>query len=378
MKKFGFTLSEVLISMVIIGILSGAIIGTFKKNDKGIKYLYSNTYYVLDRALYNAITYWVSGDAAAREPFKRKIKYKDDKGKDVEATIDDSEGARRLCRSLVEYINPTEAADRDSICKVTDVDASGDDTLFTAENLQFTATNGVRYWISKRYPETPKEGEPDNDNDLKFYIIYADLNGPKVPNSMTYEKASESNGWQTKDPDIFAFAALENGRICPIGVPEVDSRYLTTRIVYEELDNDEQIELRYSSPSRPYVYSKAQSWGYYLPEAPKGETVVNDTDTISDEPFSFNGYVQSKILESHQESKIYDFLKTDDGTRLTMTQYVQNDPYNKDKDGKFNIKFQSDPPRYENNDRTKPNIGGYSCNWMSDEECYVLVDKYVY
>ena len=38
MKKFGFTLSEVLISMVIIGILSGAIIGTFKKNDKGIKY----------------------------------------------------------------------------------------------------------------------------------------------------------------------------------------------------------------------------------------------------------------------------------------------------------------------------------------------------
>ena len=361
MKKNGFSLAELLISMAIISFMVGVAITTFKTYDKGISHLYSNMYYVLDRALYNTTTYWIPNDAFEREPFKKELK--NPKNGDVRE-ISDTEGARRLCRALIEYINPVESGNRDSICSaskaVTDM---GNDDLFTKENVMFTATNGVRFWISKRYPE--------DDSKLKFYIIYADMNGPRLPNSMKYEKGSESNNWKTKDPDIFAFAALENGRVCPLGIPEVEPRYMTTRIIYQDEGDVNDFVYKYSSPSRPYVYSKAEAWGYYLPQAqvPENHSVVADDDVIGDEPTSYNGYVRSNI---DANSKIYEFLEG-----KTMSEYVQNDPYNKNSAGAFDIKFQSEMPRHENDDKTKPNIGGYGCYWRSAEECYVLIDKYV-
>ena len=198
------------------------------------------------------------------------------------------------------------------------------------------------------------------------------MNGKRLPNTMTYEKGSEANKWRTKDPDIFAFAALENGRVCPLGIPEVEPRYLTTRIIYQEESDGNEVELKYSTPSRPYVYSKAEAWGYYLPanKVAAGHTVVDDDEVMPDEPLSYNGYIRSNI---NSASKIYAFL----ASGQTMSNYVQSDSYNKNSEGQFDINFQSDLPRHENNDVHKPNIGGYACHWMSDEECYVLVDKFV-
>lgn len=352
MKKNGFTLSELLISMAIMGVLMGAAISTFKAYDKGIKHLYSNTYYVLDRALYNTMSYWVPNDIASREPFASSVL-------DVETNntiqISDTEGTRRLCRALIEYINPV--GDRDTLCSANHaVDDSGADGLFTDDNVQFTAVNGVRYWISRRYPA---EG-----NDMRFFIIYADLNGNKRPNSMTYEPGSQANNWKTKDPDIFAFAALENGRVCPLGIAEVEPRYLTTRIVYQEAGEANEILLRYSTPSRPYVFSKAEAWGYYLPEerVPMGQNVVQEDTVLEDEPLSYNGYIKSRISEA---SNIYSFLNGQ-----SMQAYMQAT-------GIGDATFRSELPRHSEENPNGPNIGGYGCQWMSDEECYVIVDKYV-
>ena len=362
MKKNGFTLSELVICLGIMAVLIGAGMSTYKSYDKGIKHLYSNTYYVLDRALYNSTSFWVTKDPAAREPFKKTVK---DPETGVMVSVNDTEGTRRLCRALVEYINPVQTSDRDSasLCSaskaVTDM---GTDSLFTDANVQFTATNGVRFWISKRYPS--------DDNKMKFFIIYADLNGVKRPNTMHYEPGTEANEWKTRDPDIFAFAALDNGRICPIGIPEVETRYMSTRIVYQVQGEGNDIMYRYSEPSKSLVASKAEAWGYYLPASKRqGKPAVLETDVVSDDPLSFNGYVKSEL---NSASKIYEFLNGQ-----TMDNYVLNDPRNKDANGQFALEFKSALPQFNGNNIYRNNTGGYSCFWMSDEECYVLVDKYV-
>ena len=361
-------MAELVISLAIIAFIVGAAITTFKPYDKGISHLYSNIYYVLDRALYNTTSYWIPNNEAEREPFKDSVT-NPKTGENV--TINANEGAKRLCRALTEYINPVEDSNRDNVCRegasktVTDM---GTDDLFTPDNVMFTATNGMRFWISKRFPASKSlvEYKP------RFFIIYVDLNGKRGPNSMYYEKGSSSNNWKTKDPDIFAFAALETGRICPLGIPEVEPRYLTTRVLYQEEDETGQLIYRYSSPSRPYVYSKAQAWGYYLPVNEQQENEeVNDDEIIAEEPLSYNGYVRKEI---NPDTKIYSsFLNKNQ----TMADYVQKDPYNLSSDGIFNIHLMSEEPHHENNDITKPNIGGYGCSQMSAEECYVQVDKYV-
>ena len=58
MKKLqGFTLQELLIAFGIISVLIGAAIHTINPFDKGIKFVYANVLYNLDKALYNVIAY---------------------------------------------------------------------------------------------------------------------------------------------------------------------------------------------------------------------------------------------------------------------------------------------------------------------------------
>ena len=211
-KQRGFTLAEMIISVGIIGILTGAALLTLKPFDKNVKYIYSNTFYSLDKAFYNGMTYWANenNQKSNRDPFISGI----------------NNGSQRLCNLLIEYITPVENNDA---CRANAVTATASDNEFIKDNVQFTATNGVRFFISSIQQgriQPPSETAIDGE---KFYIIYADINGVKAPNSVTYEVTND----RTKDPDIFAFAALESGRICPLGPPEVDIRYMTTRILYK-------------------------------------------------------------------------------------------------------------------------------------------------
>ena len=57
MKKSAFTLAEVLIALGIVGVVVTFGIKASVENDKGIRHIYSNTYYALDRAFYNAMLY---------------------------------------------------------------------------------------------------------------------------------------------------------------------------------------------------------------------------------------------------------------------------------------------------------------------------------
>ena len=249
-----------------------------------------------------------------------------------------------MCERLTSYITSiggTCSADH----AITD---SGNNNELTADNVQFVAANGVRFWISQRYPDNNVSG-PNSERLPKFFIIYADLNGEKRPNTMDIVPG-------VRDPDIFAFAALETGRICPLGLPEVDSRFMTTRIMYRDEtvaagQNNQDNDIRFSQTSQEYIKSQAEAWGYYSQQIPN-EVAFTPEDYMEEAPLSYNGYIRSQISDN---SKIYAFLGNQ-----TMQQYFQEH-------------FAGTDLR-----SAAPADGGYGCDWRSGEQCDVIVDKYVW
>ena len=350
-KKSAFTIIEVLIAMGIVGIIITFGLKAALQNDKGIRHLYSNTYHTLDRALYNATHYPTLPDPFADADT-------DDSGAETVvvgrrtgsgAAIMADEGTERLCRMLIEYINPVTEGTCSRTKLISDV---ANDDEFTDANVQFTATNGVRFFISRRLPYDGLGNRRGlQPGDTTFYIIYADLNGPKFPNSLEYRAESDVNGRiRSKDPDIFAFAALDIGRIVPLGPPEFDGRYMLARVKYydkEHQQNTTELNVRYSRPSQPYYLMKAQAWGYY-----NANSGVQDTEIIEDNPLSYNGYIKSKLAPN---TRIYSFV---------------SDFFNGD-----NV---ISVPASANIRSANVTAGGYGCTVRSDEECEVIVDKYVY
>ncbi len=325
--KKAFTLAEVLLVMAIIGILITLGLTTFKKYDKGIRYTYSNIFHSLDRAFYNATNF-----VDLPNPF--------DDG------LENGEGGRRLCAMLTQFINPVDknSCSADSTTVASDL---GED--FSSVRPQFIASNGAVFYISKRLPESFTSADVVHHY---FYLIFVDVNGSKKPNSMKYEEGNTSNNYHTTDPDIFAFAALDIGRICPLGPPEYDSRYMLTRVAYQDTgnsgENEDTVTIKYSKTSKPYYVSKAEAWGFYLTG---DDGIANPvTQFIDENPLTYNDYIRNHI---NVNSMIYKFLNGATISASNVTSLKKNKP----------------------TDATNPE---YGCVKVSDEECDVIIDRYVY
>ena len=374
-KKSAFTLAEVILAMAVIGII--AIFGikaVLYNHNTGVRYIYSNVYHNLDMALYNAMNY-----TTLKNPFPEteiiegvEVPY----GGTVDPEEDPDEAAAgvqqlrvtRLCKMLTEYINASSEN-----CSAPPVDDSGD---LAGKAPHFISNNNVWFYISQRYPE-----HTDEQNEHSFFIVYADINGDRRPNSMRYvpekpedfQKAENEGGESAQegaegaeeeeeedlgkavDPDIFAFAALDIGRVCPLGPPEVDMKYMRTRIKYYE-ERDGVIYEKYTSASRPYNISKAQAWGYYLGD-------VDDNVIIDENPLSFNGYVREHISEDSNIYRIGDAPKPEEGAE------------GEGKGGKFIDLSVGDGVSLRSGSVSE---GGLDCFAASDAECEVVIDKYVY
>ena len=363
MVKKAFTLAELIIVLTIIGVITAMAITTFQRYDKGIRFLYSNTYHALDRALFNALNF-----SDLPNPFVTSELRELEGGGQEDVEVSPEEGARRLCEYFVRYMNTNSQNCSEENLALADGEHFG--------TVKFAAANGVNYYISARLPDRDINNYDDlveNEADKKrlkgllnshtFFIVYADINGDEPPNSMDYLPPNEQNNYRPLDPDIFAFAALDIGKICPLGVPEIDPRYMQTRISYYDLNatvNDEDkaadaAQARFSTVSLPYYISKAQAWGYYL-----DNNRNYSLEVLDEEPASYNDYIRL-ILPAR--TKIYSFLGEGDVRKVQIRlPEVQ--------EGAEPIHLMSNP--------INGNPPGFGCVEMQPENCWVIVDKYLY
>lgn len=341
MKKIGFTLIEIVIVMAIVGILTTIGIKTYTRVSTDNHYLYSNIYHSLDQAIFNAMNY-----TNMDNPFQKS----DEK---TRQNVSDEEQVKRLCLMLTEYLDTFEANCNDTT-RIMPVSATDDD--FRDHSPFFVSANGVRFYISRWY-----EG-PDRVH--SFFIVFADLNGAKKPNSMHYDSGTQENH-RVINPDIFAFAVLDIGRVCPLGPPEIDDKFLLTRIRYLNAQEDERYaeyaNVYFSEPSKPYFISKAEAWGYYLPEDRVDGAAVTDSFYIDDNPYTYNEYVRRVIGEN---SLIYDNVPS-------MTDALAN--YEESTGDEIRLRDQ-----YADDDENRRSTRSYGCRKESDDECQVILDKYMF
>ena len=348
-KKSAFTLIEIIIVMAIVGIITAIGVSTFSKHSVDMRYIYYNVYHSLDKAIYNAMTY-----TNLPSPF---VDF-DERNKQL--AVSPEQQVSRLCNMLIEYITTSSSS-----CNLEDnVITTGNNEDFQNVLPYFTAVNGVRFYISQRFTG----GEPEH----KFFIVFADLNGTKQPNSLHYERG-------IADPDIFAFAVLDIGRVCPLGPPEIDEKYLLTRIRYIDNTNNNDDgfhNIAFSEPSRPYFVSKAEAWGLYLPDGrgslcnSSGQncTSLPQDFLIEENPYTYNEYVRSALLSSGSEllRTIYENVPT----MWIALWAVPGENYTSyEEETEETIQL-----RNGNNHANR----GYGCKKGSDDECQIIIDKYAY
>lgn len=284
-KKNGFTLAEVLCALAIVGIILALVLPSMTPSKKAVKYLYMNAYNSLSKAYYNGLN-------DGYDPF---AEVEIDDIVPVHSDTQDS-GAELLCRGLTTYINTMDnekTSDHDysascSSSKLTSQLANN----FSDDKVQFVATNGMKFYISKRLGSA---------TDFYFYLVFVDVNGNKGPNTVeyTYKRGKSADDYDTSnpndlkrmaedeiEPDIYAFALLSTGRICPIGIPEYDTDVMTARFAYYDSDG----EPLYTHKSLAYYQAKGAAWGFYNENGPDALSDFN-----IDEPYTMNDIIRDKI-----------------------------------------------------------------------------------
>ena len=206
-KNKAFTLAEVAIVFVIIGIISVLAISTVKPWDKAAKYAYMRMYNAIGVATYN---HTLKESASAAFP----------------------ENATKLCEALVDFMNVS--SNESDNCKGTILDKDPDDATFDPESASyatpmFTTSGGAYVWIGADtansnkpfvYTKTFSTGDTDTIN---YYVVFVDLNGSKGPNS---------SAWDSEDiADVVAYIITDRFIVVPLGYPEIDTRYLVANIV---------------------------------------------------------------------------------------------------------------------------------------------------
>lgn len=223
MKKTAFSIPEILIFMTIVGIICVFMLTLIKPNEKYVRYAYYNTYHSLATAAYN-----IDQDARDMKDLNEAGMSEEDKKF--------PETAKELCKKLAldpnakggtkdsnyGYLNATIYNCGTGFKAVTkDTKA----TEFIPENIAFTTTNSMKYYISQPTSVTVKDAAmDDNEVNMPYFLIWVDLNGNRGPNTIKWK--------ESRAADIVPFVLTRSGQIIPVGYPTVDKKYMLGRVKY--------------------------------------------------------------------------------------------------------------------------------------------------
>ena len=270
--KFGMTMSEVLVAMGVIGIITAVMLTSYRPRQAAVRYQFRSALTAVEKAFFNSYTGGFESFGIAG----RTVNIDDTDYEIVRNDTTDT-GSQIVCFGLTRYINTINAIDADhdwaSSCSATRVVSINGDDL-TADNVQFTArANNMAFWISKLY-EPAANATPS----VKFYMVFVDVNGlDRGPNSFA------DNG---EAPDRYALALLPNGKVTPIGRPEFDTRVATARVMYYNELEQEVVD----DTSTSFIETKARAWGYY-----NGGIANPAVDIDLIDAHILNDYVRSKL-----------------------------------------------------------------------------------
>lgn len=240
-KKRGFSLVELLIIFVIIGIVFFFVMHTLNNRTNQ----YGTPYYVVYNALKKA-AYNVLADMDHYPPRAFPA------------------NPQAMCERLTEFINFSEKT-----CNSNAVNNNATNITDTGKNstLQFRASNGTKFYISS-IKDASVCSELDSSSNcsayetVKYFIVYVDLNGDNHPNKLDRIFHKNGSNFEYDDlvlPDIVPFAVTTRGEVVPMGYPVIEKSYLTSRVKYPaDLNN---LDDKNYSDSITFYEAFHRAWG---------------------------------------------------------------------------------------------------------------------
>lgn len=205
--KKAFTLGEMLLVFVIIGILATIGLSTVKPWEKAFKYSYMRMYNALSLTIYNHMINTSEDDAFPNTDEK-------------------------FCNTLLQWINTADKSETTPTCDGSNI--GKDPSEFKDETMRFRASNGAKVWIGAQNDHKPFELVQSLDattsEKIRYYMVFIDLNGDRRPNTPEWRPNQMA--------DIVAFAVTDKYAVIPLGYPEIDTRYLIAHVVYPSLNTD--------------------------------------------------------------------------------------------------------------------------------------------
>ena len=253
MKKLGFTLSEVLITLVIIGVLAAILIPPVMNNTNDHEFRVSAKKAIsgLDKAV--AMEYAMEGLT-------------------VQDYISSEELVEYLFKRHMNTIEPSAKQFTSEDCR----GASRDSVFYTADGMIFCVTNfhsdysdeeGSKCDFQNTTPCTIEDG-PN---------VWIDVNGAKKPN-----KATSS----AKRPRDIYQAQLYSQKVIAYGTPSQDVFYLNNNDYKKTTDNNDGLDNNYSDPYEPEEPTEKNP--QYMPEEPEDEEPPTLPDKPNEEDFDFD------------------------------------------------------------------------------------------
>lgn len=254
-NKKAFSIPELLIIMVIVGVISVMMLTIIKPNESALKFQYYNAYNTLNTAAFNinqdamqALEENLPGVPAANKRFPIN--------------------AKELCEKLASngsvqsgYINTTDYR-CDSNPKVA---ASGDPSTFIDANMAFRASNSMKFYIRERLT-TNIPNSLGGTTSVPYFLVWVDLNGDRGPNTSDFQGK--------KKPDIVPFVVADYGYVLPVGGPVSDITYMTGRV---KVITDKKT---YYTNSMPYYAAQIAAYGNKQYPATDLPSVANPWRTI--------------------------------------------------------------------------------------------------
>ena len=280
-RKFGFTLSEVLVCIMIIGIIMAISARTIKTI----------------KASYTSLTYheYINIKQIAAEMIAGDRPYEEGVG-GITTIIFTENGPKTIitkndtvfCDVLLDMANAagTRRCTPDELFSVSD-DGTEPSIVIPTKDLTsptFLSTSGKRYYLTGR-----KEGDSRVSSKYGYRLLAVDLNGPQTPN------ISEPSG--SLVPDIVTFAILDTGEIFPLGVAannlEYTSNGKTKKVLY------------LNSKLKGYYYSDKKDRTQGIPE----DCYIKSSDASKNKQICNYAmiYVPNRTKDSSNELAFYTY-----------------------------------------------------------------------
>ena len=236
-KRTGFTLSEVLIALVIMGFITSVAIPVIQTQ----KTAYTSLAYYAHENLKNITSEIINAETQGNVSEDKAM---------TKVTGGPSDFEERLIKndyelsdngtSLCDYMNDIMNTQGSFNCNTGKNQFTYRDALEyrlkVPSTPNITTTNGQKYYIGFSQPGEINDvllpdGTTESVQGYGYRIVLVDLNGEALPNSIEKKKDS------SLPPDIIAFAILDSGEVLPVGTAANNTSvkgkhydYLTSKI----------------------------------------------------------------------------------------------------------------------------------------------------